>query len=142
MSRAFPSWTRSILTEIYLCHACSYHEIEDGNARAGERATAIMHVVNGSKSALTPAVRTPLLTRRARMSGDQGDQGDSFQVELNRHLYFKADHHKVYDHDMKVLGRADPIAPGESCRDIQIDFVVPPTMPSTDGHYIDCKCVD
>jgi hypothetical protein len=26
---------RSILTEIYLCHACSYHEIEDGNARAG-----------------------------------------------------------------------------------------------------------
>jgi hypothetical protein len=27
----FPSWNRSILTEIYLCHACSYHEIEDGN---------------------------------------------------------------------------------------------------------------
>eukprot|EP01047_Picozoa_sp_COSAG01_P019775 COSAG01_NODE_1110_length_11657_cov_5.360616_9_plen_165_part_00 len=34
MSRAFPSWKRSILTDIYLCHACSYHEIEDGNARA------------------------------------------------------------------------------------------------------------
>jgi hypothetical protein len=33
--RAFPSCKRSILTEIYLCHACSYHEIEDGNARAG-----------------------------------------------------------------------------------------------------------
>jgi hypothetical protein len=32
VSRAFPSWNRSILTEIYLCHACSYHEIEDGNA--------------------------------------------------------------------------------------------------------------
>jgi hypothetical protein len=31
VSRPFPSWTRSILTEIYLCHACSYHEIEDGN---------------------------------------------------------------------------------------------------------------
>jgi hypothetical protein len=26
VSRAFPSWNRSILTEIYLCHACSYHE--------------------------------------------------------------------------------------------------------------------
>jgi hypothetical protein len=34
---AFPSWKRSILTEIYLCHACSYHEIKDGNARAGRR---------------------------------------------------------------------------------------------------------
>jgi hypothetical protein len=28
----FPSWDRSILTDIYLCHACSDHfEIEDGN---------------------------------------------------------------------------------------------------------------
>jgi hypothetical protein len=35
VSRAFPSWTWSILAEIYLCHACSAHEIEDGNARAG-----------------------------------------------------------------------------------------------------------
>jgi hypothetical protein len=35
VSRAFLSWTRSILTEIDLCHACSYHEVEDGNARTG-----------------------------------------------------------------------------------------------------------
>jgi hypothetical protein len=34
-SRPFPSWKRFILTEIYLCHACSYHANEDGNARAG-----------------------------------------------------------------------------------------------------------
>ena len=27
MSRAFPSWNRSMLTEIYLCHACSCQEI-------------------------------------------------------------------------------------------------------------------
>jgi cytoskeleton-associated protein 5 len=33
VTRAFPSWNRSILTEFYLCHACSYHEIENGNAR-------------------------------------------------------------------------------------------------------------
>jgi hypothetical protein len=32
---AFPSWNRSILTEIYLCHACSCHEILSGNAAAG-----------------------------------------------------------------------------------------------------------
>jgi iduronate 2-sulfatase len=31
VSRPFPSWDRSILTEIYLCHACTYHETEDGN---------------------------------------------------------------------------------------------------------------
>jgi hypothetical protein len=37
-ARAFPYWNRSILTEIYLCHACSYlQEIEDGNARTGSR---------------------------------------------------------------------------------------------------------
>jgi hypothetical protein len=35
VSRAFPSWNRTISTEIYLCHACFYHEFEDGNARAG-----------------------------------------------------------------------------------------------------------
>jgi hypothetical protein len=35
VSRAFSSWNRSILTEIYPCHACSDHEFEDGNARAG-----------------------------------------------------------------------------------------------------------
>eukprot|EP01047_Picozoa_sp_COSAG01_P099097 COSAG01_NODE_29175_length_643_cov_1.343750_1_plen_178_part_10 len=35
VSRPFPSWNRSILTEIYRCHACSYHEIEDENGRAG-----------------------------------------------------------------------------------------------------------
>eukprot|EP01047_Picozoa_sp_COSAG01_P013693 COSAG01_NODE_650_length_14506_cov_24.157354_6_plen_114_part_00 len=35
VSRPFPSWNRCILTEIYLCHACSYQEINDGNGRAG-----------------------------------------------------------------------------------------------------------
>jgi hypothetical protein len=35
VSRPFPSWNRSILTEIYLCHACSHPEVEGGNARVG-----------------------------------------------------------------------------------------------------------
>jgi hypothetical protein len=35
VSWASPSCVRSILTEIYLCHACSCHEVEDGNARTG-----------------------------------------------------------------------------------------------------------
>ena len=30
-----------MLTEIYLCHACSYHEIEDGHARTGLRAVRV-----------------------------------------------------------------------------------------------------
>jgi hypothetical protein len=29
VSRAFPSWNRSILTEIYLCHPCSCSDIEN-----------------------------------------------------------------------------------------------------------------
>jgi hypothetical protein len=32
---AFPSCVRSTLTEIYLCHACSCHEVVSGNAAAG-----------------------------------------------------------------------------------------------------------
>jgi hypothetical protein len=40
VSWALPSWDRSMLTEIYLCHACSDHEIEDGNARTGAAAAA------------------------------------------------------------------------------------------------------
>jgi hypothetical protein len=39
VSRAFPSWNRSILTEIYLCHTCSYQEIED-EKRPGRTAHA------------------------------------------------------------------------------------------------------
>jgi hypothetical protein len=36
VGRAFPSWKRCILTEIYLlCHACSYHEVEGGIAARG-----------------------------------------------------------------------------------------------------------
>jgi hypothetical protein len=35
VSGAFPSSTRPVLTEMYLCHACSCHEIEDGNAWTG-----------------------------------------------------------------------------------------------------------
>eukprot|EP01047_Picozoa_sp_COSAG01_P034645 COSAG01_NODE_2611_length_7384_cov_7.141386_6_plen_349_part_00 len=35
VSRPFPSWDRPILTEIYLCHAWSCQEIEDGDGRAG-----------------------------------------------------------------------------------------------------------
>eukprot|EP01047_Picozoa_sp_COSAG01_P036679 COSAG01_NODE_2874_length_6937_cov_4.473823_9_plen_103_part_00 len=37
VSRPFGSWNRSILTEIYLCHACLCQEIEDGNTRAPGR---------------------------------------------------------------------------------------------------------
>jgi hypothetical protein len=40
VSRAFPSWDRSILTDIYLFHARSCHAIEDGNARTGPSTAA------------------------------------------------------------------------------------------------------
>jgi UDP-glucose 6-dehydrogenase len=37
VSGAFPSFMRPVLTEMYLCHACSCPEIEDGNAPAGRQ---------------------------------------------------------------------------------------------------------
>eukprot|EP01047_Picozoa_sp_COSAG01_P071459 COSAG01_NODE_11096_length_2009_cov_4.966492_1_plen_130_part_00 len=40
VSRAFPSWNRSVLTEIYLCHACSRHEILRVETLGQERPTA------------------------------------------------------------------------------------------------------
>jgi hypothetical protein len=40
VSRVFPPYTRSILTEIYLCHPCSCCEIEVGNPRAGGKLAA------------------------------------------------------------------------------------------------------
>jgi hypothetical protein len=46
-ARAFPSLMRSVLTEIYICLACSCHEIEDGNAR-GRVESVTMHATKHS----------------------------------------------------------------------------------------------
>jgi hypothetical protein len=43
VGRAFPSCTRSILTEIDLCHACSCQEMEAGNALVGRRRAGLGH---------------------------------------------------------------------------------------------------
>lgn len=61
-------------------------------------------------------------------------------VELNRHLYFKADGHHIYDKDMRTLGRAEAVQPGET-KEVQIPFKIPDALPTTDGRYIDCKYV-
>jgi hypothetical protein len=55
-----PSWNRSTLTEVYLCHAWSDHEIEDGNARAG-RAACVQ----------APRMRAPGPRPRQQASPDQ-----------------------------------------------------------------------
>jgi hypothetical protein len=47
VSRAFPSWNRSMLTEICLCHACSCHETEDGNAPTGSVQQTALHGARG-----------------------------------------------------------------------------------------------
>jgi hypothetical protein len=52
VSRAFPSWNRSISTEIYLCHACSGHEIEDGSARTGREQLLLAGVPAQSSGSL------------------------------------------------------------------------------------------
>jgi hypothetical protein len=58
-SAPFPSWNRSILTEIYLCHACYYHEIEDGNGApgggGGPRSGSRRRAASASRDATRPA---------------------------------------------------------------------------------------
>ena len=82
----------------------------------GEHAQAKMRVVNGSTKEITPA------------------------VELNRHLEFRAHGHSISDHEMKTVGRSDPIAPGET-REVTIDFVIPQDLPSTKGRCVDCHYI-
>eukprot|EP01052_Picozoa_sp_SAG31_P033569 SAG31_NODE_3813_length_3859_cov_5.983245_3_plen_167_part_00 len=61
-------------------------------------------------------------------------------VELNRILEFRADGHYVRDPEMRTLGRAAPVHPGDT-KDVEITFTVPSTMPCTSGRYIRCSYV-
>jgi hypothetical protein len=58
--RAFPSWHRSISTEIYLCHACSYQEIVSATARTACQAA--------KPPTYPPAPRWPTLVSRTRIN--------------------------------------------------------------------------
>jgi hypothetical protein len=74
VSRAFPSWNPSTLTEIYLCHACSDQKIEDGNGRAGEAARgadggAGRAAAGGGAAAAAAAGRSDLEAVRGRVAG-------------------------------------------------------------------------
>jgi hypothetical protein len=66
VSWASPSWDRSILTEIYLCHACSYHEIEDGNARTGWRTSRRCAACRAPCAACTTSSRSTCTAPSAR----------------------------------------------------------------------------
>eukprot|EP01047_Picozoa_sp_COSAG01_P051484 COSAG01_NODE_5318_length_4337_cov_11.889571_7_plen_138_part_01 len=65
VSRAFPSWKRSIVTEIYLlvCHTCSHHGAEDGNARAGEAAR--------TRSVVVAQINCTVTNVGAELDGDE-----------------------------------------------------------------------
>ena len=66
---AFLSCVRSILTEIYLCHACSCHEILSGNAAAG-RTTWCARWASGTTSLPhRPAQRRRCRLRRTSQTG-------------------------------------------------------------------------
>jgi hypothetical protein len=57
VSRPFPSWNRSILTEIYLCHACSCHEIlRTETAGQGPSDSQSLQAVGPSALAATPPI--------------------------------------------------------------------------------------
>jgi hypothetical protein len=81
VSRAFPSLPRFILTEIYLCHACSYHEIlryrhesEDGNAagRDGETKGLMRHTTGGNRAVQRDSVVDAFTKYMARSSHHYG----------------------------------------------------------------------
>jgi hypothetical protein len=74
VSRAYPSWSRSILTEIYLCHARSCHEIEDGNARTGPQPAHRRHPRRppGLRLRDSPGCLCPRATAGHLQAGDGG----------------------------------------------------------------------
>jgi hypothetical protein len=82
VSAPFPSWNRSILTEIYLCHACSYQEIEDGNGAPGQPAAGhppLARCDDGEPGHLAlPLPREPPHPRR-----DDGDVHRAGQTRLS-----------------------------------------------------------
>jgi hypothetical protein len=63
VSRAFPSWNRSMCfsAEIYLCHNWSGQEInaEDGNGRAGPAAVVLWEADPAAAIQVRPAVSPP-----------------------------------------------------------------------------------
>jgi hypothetical protein len=60
--RAFPSWNRLTLvhTGIHLCHACSDHEIEDGNAPPGAGDGELAGGQSGAGARPASRAKTPL----------------------------------------------------------------------------------
>eukprot|EP01047_Picozoa_sp_COSAG01_P040508 COSAG01_NODE_3416_length_6122_cov_11.318114_3_plen_105_part_00 len=60
MSRPFSSWNRPILTEIYLCHACSCHKMEDRNGRAGSCGSSTYSSIRRASAAFS--MPTDILT--------------------------------------------------------------------------------
>lgn len=62
------------------------------------------------------------------------------KVELNRIMRLKADGHRIYDKDMKNLGRFGKVEAGEE-KTVRMEFQIPNALPSTDGHYVDCSYV-
>jgi carboxylesterase type B len=56
VSRPFPSWNRSILTEIYLCHACSCQKILRTETAGQVQAVRLRRAV---RSTAAPAIFLP-----------------------------------------------------------------------------------
>jgi len=66
------------LTEIYLCHACSYHEIEDGNGRAGDYTEAVAQL------AVYPRGREALLWQQAQAEAAEGGRATGMMDALRQ----------------------------------------------------------
>jgi hypothetical protein len=93
VSRPFPSWNRPILTEIYLCHACSYHEIEDGNGPDrfpkhlyGLAAEVAEQAAAPGRGGPDPALLADVFRRHADHLYSKGDLEGAMEQYRPRHI--------------------------------------------------------
>jgi hypothetical protein len=149
VSRAFPSWNRSILTAIYLCNSCSYHEIEDGNARTGRaprpcgRARGSLrppHLrrMSAASTAASPSPRSPTATR-ARSSRARGGPHAGWAVSILTEIYLckSCSYHEIEDGNARTgcsrVVRMRPGAPPR--RSAARTSLTPPTRPRPTHHH-------
>jgi hypothetical protein len=70
----FPSWNRSVLTEIYLCHACSYQEILRTETARTESLLTRVRIFLGPEPPPPTATSSVAANQAAAVAGQQQQQ--------------------------------------------------------------------
>jgi hypothetical protein len=104
--RPFPSWNRSILTEIYLCHACSCQEILRAET-AGQVPYTYSALASGMDAVAQPLRSSSSNTSEAAGNGCVDSQDDFAAFEKAMESMEHGDDH---DSDDEVLSAAPSMA--------------------------------